>query len=305
MHKEIVVVKSDEIKDMAASGLAYLQEKITKVFSFLAVSSLFIGGTGFFKTLLGYAFLGMAPNMVMCSAVFLTSFGVYSLDKIADLDKDTTNMPERRGFLHGRKKLVTFYSLAAYVMSIALIFLDKPIAVILVLVPVIANVIYGTKLIPGLPRLKDIPVMKNMIVAFSWALITIMLPALHLENALSQNVTIIFYFMMVKTFIDTVLYDVRDVKGDKESGVKTIPVLLGTKKTTAILLLANSTLIPCIAFAAPALRLLTAMLVVYGYAYILYFRERRNPLALDFCVEGEWMLATIALVALYGVSILA
>jgi len=273
---------------------------IKKIFAFLSVSSLFIGGTGFFKTFIGYALLGIHPSIQVCFAVFLVSFSVYTLDKIADLDKDTTNMPERLKFLKGRKNLAFTYSLAAYLLSMLLIFLDRPLSSLIVLVPMAANAIYGTRLIPGIPRLKDIPVMKNLVVATSWALVTTLLPAMHLSDPALWTVVMVVYFMLIKTFIDTVLYDIRDVKGDQENGVRTIPVILGTQKTVKILLALNGTLLLGLPFIEGSIRLLTLTLVAYGYAYILYFKERRDPLALDFCVEGEWMLASIFLIMILG-----
>ena len=68
---------------------------IRELLSFLSVSSLFIGGTGFFKTYIAYLLLAMKPNLFNCLAVFLVSFSVYTLDKIADMDKDVASMPTR------------------------------------------------------------------------------------------------------------------------------------------------------------------------------------------------------------------
>jgi 4-hydroxybenzoate polyprenyltransferase len=149
---------------------------IRGILAFLSVSSLFIGGTGFFKTFIGYLLLGMHPSFWICFAVFLVSFSVYTLDKIADLDKDAVSMPLRVGFLRGRKNLAIAYSSLAYLLAIIIIFIGQPISSLFLLVPMAANAVYGTRLIPGVPRLKDIPVMKNAVVAFSWAIVTIMIP---------------------------------------------------------------------------------------------------------------------------------
>jgi 4-hydroxybenzoate polyprenyltransferase len=104
--------------------------------------------------------------------------------------------------------------------------------------------------------------------------------------------------MFIKTFIDTVLYDIRDETGDRINNVRTIPVLIGSEKTTKMLLVLNSTLL----LGLPSFKgigiPLVLVLVIYGYAYILYFRERRDPLLLDLCVEGEWMLASLSLMAI-------
>lgn len=276
----------------------YLVEALKKIFTFLAVSSLFIGGTGFFKTYIGYILLGAPPRILTCMIVFLISFSVYNLDKIADLDKDVVNMPLRGSFLYGRKRLVISCSLAAYALAVLLMLLSTPLALPIVLIPIIANAFYATKLLPGIPRLKDIPVMKNFVVALTWALITILMPALSTGCLGFLNIAVVGYFMFVKTFVDTVLYDMRDVEGDRMNRIRTVPVILGMRKTTAVLLAVNSTLLPLLLFMNGDVRLFTAIFIAYGYAYIVYFIDKIDPLALDFLVEGEWMLATF-LILLY------
>jgi 4-hydroxybenzoate polyprenyltransferase len=246
----------------------------------------------------------MTPNVSVCFAVFLVSFSVYTLDKIADLDKDVASMPARAGFLQGRKNLAIAYSSLAYLLSIIIVFIGQPMSSSFLLVPMAANIVYGTRLIPGVPRLKDIPVMKNAIVAFSWALVTILIPATYQSppqsGPFSILVFMVIYFMFIKTFIDTVLYDIRDEVGDKINNVRTIPVLIGSKNTTKFLLFLNSTLLLGMPWFEGLSRLLVLVLIIYGYAYILYFRERRDPLALDLCVEGEWMLASLFLMGIFG-----
>lgn len=277
---------------------------IRGIFSFLSVSSLFIGCTGFFNTYIGYILLGMEPQIQVCFAVFLVSFSVYTLDKITDMDKDAASMPARVAFLRGRKKIAIAYSSLAYVLSMIILFLGNPISSILVLVPIAANVVYGTKLIPGIPRLKDIPVMKNAIVAFSWALVTIMIPVTYHSLPLSSHflmpVMTVLFFMFVKMFINTVLYDIRDESGDKTNNIRTIPVLIGSKTTTKILLALNSTLFVGLRWVDGLSRILVLALTFYGYFYILYFSEPRDPLALDLCVDGEFLIASLFVVAISG-----
>lgn len=279
-----------------------VRNSMRELLSFLSVSSLFIGGTGFFKTYISYLLLAMKPNLLICLAVFLVSFSVYTLDKIADLDKDVASMPTRARFLEGKKDLAIAYSALAYLLSIIIVFLGRPISSSLLLVPMAANIVYGTRLIPGVPRLKDIPVMKNAIVALSWAIVTVLIPVTYQSlpslGPTHSLVFVVIYFMFIKTFIDTVLYDIRDEAGDRINNVRTIPVIIGLENTTKVLLILNSTLLLGLPWFEGLTRLLVLSLVIYGYAYILYFRERRDPLFLDLCVEGEWMLASLFLVGI-------
>jgi 4-hydroxybenzoate polyprenyltransferase len=264
------------------------------------VSSLFIATTGFFETYMGYVLLGVTPNVMVCFAVFLMTFSVYSLDKITDSKEDAINMPERSSFLSGRRKLVLCYSLAAYALSALLIFLDRPSNLPIIFIPLAANAVYGSKLISGMPRLKDVPVVKNVVVAISWALVTTLLPAMQMAPKTGSMIASVLYFMLAKVFINAVLFDVRDVKGDREMGVKTMPVLLGFRRTTAILLGLNSTLLLCLMYLGSMLRYLTLIMVLYGYVYIFYFSERRSPIALDFFVDGQWMIFAIFFLVLKG-----
>lgn len=271
-----------------------------KIFIFLMVSSLFIATTGFFETYLGYLLLGITPSLPVCFAVFLMTFSVYSLDKITDSNEDAINMPERGSFLSGRRKFVLYYSVAAYSLSMLLIFLDEPLALPIIFIPLAANAVYGSKLISAMPRLKDVPIVKNLVVAISWALVTTLLPAMQMTPKTGSMISSVLYFMLVKVFINAVLFDVRDVEGDREMGIRTMPILLGFRRTTVILLGLNSTLLLCLVHLEGMLKPLALIMVLYGYINILYFSERRSPIALDFFVDGQWMIAVILFSVLKG-----
>ncbi len=273
-----------------------------RVFTFLMVSSLFIATTGFFETYIGYILLGANASVFVCFAVLLMTFSVYSLDKITDSDEDAINMPERGSFLLGRKKLVLCIALTSYALSLILIYWNTPSAVLIMLIPLIANAFYGTRIHPGLPRLKDIPVVKNFVVAISWALVTTLLPAVNIPGMTNAAVASVLYFMITKVFINAILYDIRDVKGDMAMGVRTMPVLLGARNTTILLLAINCTLLPWLAYVTPALRLLAALMVLYEFIYIIYFRKPRSAIALDFFVDGQWMIATSIFLLLKGLG---
>ncbi|MCX8206453.1 MAG: UbiA family prenyltransferase [Methanothrix sp.] len=261
--------------------------------AFLAVTSLFIGGTGFFKTYMASILLGIEPSMSICLAVFLISFSVYTLDKLVDLDRDVSNMPARKQFLYSRRRIFLILALSAYLAATFIMAYVRPAALPLVFVPVVANAFYGTRLLPWLPRLKDIPVMKNIVVGSAWAVVTVLIPVIHSGHTTSCMP--VLYFIFIKTFIDTVLYDIRDVAGDRISGVRTMPVILGETPTVLLLLLLNTTILPVSLLLPGYGREIALALTFYGYAYIAYLRRRRNPAVLDMLVEGEWMMACVVL----------
>jgi 4-hydroxybenzoate polyprenyltransferase len=262
-----------------------------KAFTFLTVSSIFVGMTGFFQTFAGYILLGAVPNLSLCFVVFLMTFGVYNLNKLTDLGEDAINTPERVRFLAGRRTQMLYISLGAYAISAIIAFHNLPTTLPVVFIPLAANALYSSKLLPGIPRLKDIPVMKNVIVALSWALVCTLMPALQMNEPIRAAVLVV-YFMVARVFVNTVVFDIRDVDGDRANGVRTIPVILGQRKTTAILLAMNSTMLPWF-IVGGGRELLAAIMILYGYAFILYFRKRRCPLAMEIFVDGEWLMACL------------
>jgi 4-hydroxybenzoate polyprenyltransferase len=273
-----------------------LVNSLGKLMSFLTVSSIFIGSVGFFKATIIYIMLGMQPDFRICTAVFLLVYSIYSLDKLTDSREDVVNMPERAGFIRRHRKIIFATSIASYLLSALLVLLVKPWALPIMLMPIAANAAYGSRISPHIPRLKDIPVMKNLLVAFIWASLITVLAAWGETDLL--GVAFVSYFLLAKSFINTVLYDVRDIEGDRENGVRTIPVLVGPKWTTILLLALNSTLLLCLLLSHMSGQALAALLAIYGYSYILAFNKGGDKNALDLFVDGEWMIAYIILLAL-------
>jgi 4-hydroxybenzoate polyprenyltransferase len=284
--------------------LTFLAATLKGIFRFLSVSSLHVASAGFFVTLAVYCLLDESPSILICSAVFFMTLSLYSLNKLTDIKEDAINMPERLNFLRGRRNLIIAYSVASYLLSILLTIIDNPSSVIVVFIPLIANTLYGSKLLPILPRLKDIPVVKNLVVSFSLAAATTLLPAGHIMGEIS-TVALVFYFILVKVFVNTVLYDMRDMYGDKENGIRTMPVILGRRKTTLVLLAINATLLPLLMFLDGNARFLAAILTINGFAYTIFFADRINQLAMDLFVDGEWMLSYIFLAALIHSGLIA
>lgn len=105
-----------------------------------------------------------------------------------------------------------------------------------------------------------------------------------------------FIFFYLKLFINTVLFDVRDIEGDRASGVRTIPAFLGRNKTRLLLLMLNSTFIPWLVFSYfqgffHKYLFVLVFAILYGYCYILYFCSEGIKIgkSLDLLVDGEWI----------------
>lgn len=271
---------------------------LEKAISFMTSSSLLIACTGFFQTYGGYILLGAAPNYYICFSVFLMTFSVYSLNKLTDIKEDSINRPERIAFLRGREKHILIISIIALFLSALLAFSIEVHALLPLTIPFIANCIYSSQIYPGLPRLKDIPFVKNIVVGISWALVCTLMPATTLDDFPLLTVAGVAYFMLIKDFINSTLCDLKDVRGDMQSGVRTIPVVLGPRRTRRMLLALNSTLLPLLFLVKAKTLMMMALLISIEYLFIITLSEGSHPAILEFFVDGEWLITCMLLIGL-------
>jgi len=152
------------------------------------------------------------------------------------------------------------------------------------------------KFFPNLPRLKDILGVKNIIIALAWAICSTLLPAIFLPEKRYIAIIAVFYLFFLKGFINAVLFDIRDIEGDRISGVRTIPVVFGRQKTKNLLLILSSTFIPWLAVSYLAgyfhqYLFVFIFAIVYGHWYILHFCKEGLKIgkSLDLLVDGEWI----------------
>lgn len=216
----------------------------------------------------------------------LVIYSAYAQDRIRGGKEDSVNRGELK---HANRKVSLAFVLLLYLSSIIILY---PEYLLPALVPPAVAYIYSRGLRIGKRKIsiKKRFMAKNIVVASVWAyFISAFL------NSLQMKITI-FYFIFIKGFINTVIYDFRDRKGDSLAGIRTLPVCLGVKKTKAILLALHLHLHAgiLILYLYDYWTSLTVMLLSFtiGLFYILYFStsKERNNLLRDILVDWEWAL---------------
>jgi len=265
------------------------------LFNFLVSTSVFLAASGVFKLYFSFLLYGVQPRWNLLASTFFIVFSVYGINKLTDIKEDEINNPERVSYVKRVAKALKYAVIMSLFLAVLLSALTSPFAVLVILFPIVAGALYSIRLLPGYPRLKDITGVKNLIIAATWANGTAFLPYLVASGISFQKVFLIYYFFFMKSMINTILFDVRDIEGDSINGIQTIPVRLGLEKSRAMLLILNSTFILWL-LAAHSFgyfeRYLPVLVfaVLNGYAYILYFSRRgyKPGKLLDIWVDGEW-----------------
>ncbi|MEG3225500.1 MAG: hypothetical protein BME94_08365 [Methanobacteriales archaeon Met13] len=232
----------------------------------------------------------------MLFAVFLSTFSVYSLNRLTDLEEDSVNVPEREVYVKGKEKILLALCVISYAVALLLGAVVNPLSILVFLFPLLIGIFYSIKASPKIPRLKNIPGMKNFSVTLCWTVGAVFIPVVCYYPGFWIT-SLIFFFVLVKFLVNTISFDIRDIEGDKKSGVKTIPVFLGRSRTKILLLGIHSTLLLWLLIVVleglfVQYWLIFTFSIIYGYWYIHYFSKDRKleVFSRDLFVDGEWLL---------------
>jgi 4-hydroxybenzoate polyprenyltransferase len=173
----------------------------------------------------------------------LVAFSVYNLNRKTDEEEDAINHQERFTFTKRFEKPLFYAAVTAYGIALAVGALYGWRTFGIILIPIISGILYSEPLLPAswsYRRLKEIPVVKNLVVAIAWSLPLALLPVLMTPGASFTISTIVAGCIFFSYFIfASVLPDIRDREGDAATGVRTIPVVIGVDRTIALLTCVN------------------------------------------------------------------
>jgi 4-hydroxybenzoate polyprenyltransferase len=92
-------------------------------------------------------------------------------------------------------------------------------------------------------RLKNLSYLKSLLATGVISFILVLWPVLETGKALRQKEWLIFFWIFLVLTINSLVFDYRDIFGDRLIGTKTIPTLLGHKGTRGLLALFAAALV--------------------------------------------------------------
>ncbi|OPY25038.1 MAG: prenyltransferase [Methanomethylovorans sp. PtaU1.Bin073] len=256
-------------------------------------SSVLVSLSGALRIYIASLLLLVNINILNCLAGGLIVYAVYTLDRALEPAEDAINRSELKG---ANKKLALFVCLITF--AVGCYILNSSGLLLIALMPLVAGYLYSKGISVGRIKLKlkgGLGV-KNLVVGITWGTFIASIAGVGLETIMS--VFLVFFYYGSKLFINSTIYDFKDVKGDLMAGIKTLPVSLGEKKTRRLLLtlhigshllLISAILMHLIAF-EPVVVIYS---LIIGLIYIFRLtknRENETPLGKIerlFLVDGE------------------
>lgn len=202
----------------------------------LAYSNLWIAFTAAGCAFVTQVLLGLPLDPMAPWLCFVSMFAVYTFAKTVRFDPvaDGVNDPERTAFL--KRWRTPLIALAGFCFVVG--WSQAPGQRFLLIWPVLTAVAYDVKLLPSsfrYRRLKDITGVKSLVVAITWAVLTVMMPLQLAHAPTTLAVWLLLAWNTLIWFINTVLFDVGDMTGDRMEGVVTVPLYLGRRNTLLFL----------------------------------------------------------------------
>jgi 4-hydroxybenzoate polyprenyltransferase len=265
--------------------------QLARIRRFFFSNSIFLGLNGALVFVFASLLYDTQISIPLLLGSFLITLSVYTLNMATDHEEDTINRSQTEPKTSRRYLAVSLGSMAG---SIIIGALNGVYALLVLISPLIIGYIYSVKIAKSLPRLKEIVGVKSLVVALSWGITGAFLPATANSIPVYKEV-LVFFYIFTQILVNTIIFDTLDVHGDRASGIKTVPLALGLKRTKTMLLAINASFVLWLGYC-----LLSGVFVHYlitlgfgvGFETLLiwyFFRANRPRLHAELLVDGEWV----------------
>jgi len=278
---------------------AFFGENIGIFIRFLMFSSLFVGIAGGGMVYVSACLQGLQCNAACIAILVLVGFSVYNLNRKTDEAEDAINRQDRYLFTKKYEKHLFTAALAGYALAILLGALHGWMALLVVLIPLVSGILYSIPCLPpasGYHRLKEIPVVKNLVVGIAWGATLTFVPLTVLKAPINEATVVTFIFFSSYAFIASTLPDIRDKEGDERAGIRTIPVVIGPERTlfliTAInLIVGTGAVIFGVFYLSPVVVVLIAVSMVYlQFCIRSFMKVKRKDIICDILTDGQFLV---------------
>lgn len=232
----------------------------------------------------------------LLAIVFLMAFPSYNINKITDSVEDKISLPERSAFVQENKRAIVIISIVAYFVGFGMALAHGLGIAVLYLMPPIFVIVYSINAkFLGIRRWKEITLFKNISVSLLWAFLMTFYPVVWFNTEINIKYAIIFAFVFLKFIGNTIVFDIRDMKGDSMHGIKTLPQMLGVEKTILGLHILNAVafltiIIPAALGIFDATAYFISLVCVYSAFYISKIGKMEMKFVADILSDGEYIV---------------
>ncbi len=198
--------------------------RLTRLVLFLVHSNLVISTAAASVALSTMILADLRVDPLALGIVFAVTLFVYSFNRLTDLAEDEQNVPDRAAFVRTYGWPLLAVGVVCYVgATVVAVTRGIPGAPAMIL-PLFVAVLYS---VVGLKR---ILLVKNVLVGLSWGAIPLGV-GVYYGVLLTTDILFLFGFITASLTIAAVVFDIKDIAGDRMEGIRSVPVIIGPRRT--------------------------------------------------------------------------
>jgi len=224
---------------------------------------------------------------------------VYNLDRLHYDPADQVNTPTRflyRESLRSKRLLLIWLSAAILVGWPAITGRWWLIPAIVLAIAVLQ---FYSRPVPLIrKRLKDLPALKTFIAPFLIAAVLVLWPVLEIRRSLGPREILVFFWCFLVLSVNSISFDLRDIRGDLRNGTRTLAVLLGANWSIVLvgaLALLATVMSPLLGLRGAANILLPCSLLLGAVSILVALCSHVQPITLSFVADLFFCLPAVAL----------
>jgi 4-hydroxybenzoate polyprenyltransferase len=155
--------------------------------------------------------------------IFSSTMFIYTANRFTDREEDEINLPLRRAFIEGFGTYLLGMSAILYCVALVLAWDHNLPTLLVTLLPIGIGILYSHF------RLKRVYFLKNVLVGGGWSS-SVLIVATY-AGMYDSFIFLFAAFISLAFTINTIIFDIKDIRGDFLAGIESIPVRIGVQKT--------------------------------------------------------------------------
>jgi 4-hydroxybenzoate polyprenyltransferase len=181
--------------------------------------------------------MGIEPLKGLLLITYLMPLIVYNYNYFGEMDLDASTNPERVHYI--KSKIAVYpYIIVAYILILvaALCLYTNWGLIEFAAILVIGGILFTVVL---KDFTKKIPMFKNAYTALIWAFGGTFTLVFYMSLPVGWFFILVFAFMYMRSIANVIFFDLKDMESDATRGLKTLPAMIGKKRTIQFLYVLN------------------------------------------------------------------